>query len=77
MKILMNWIKKVGNIIVIEIKLIHAFVWRKVRRRMWSKNKASSSILAFPLCLKTTVKQDSFQKKVDMRFKKPGINRSC
>ena len=33
---------------VLEIKIIHCFLWRKGRRRMWSKNKASSPRLAFP-----------------------------
>ena len=36
---------------------IHDFVWRKGRRMMWEKNKASSPRLALPLCLKTAVKQ--------------------
>ena len=39
-----------------------SFLWRKLRRMMWSKNKASSPRLAFPLCLKTAVKQGSFHK---------------
>ena len=39
------------------------FLWRKRRRMMWSKNKASSPRVAFCLCLKIVVKQGSFQKK--------------
>ena len=46
-----------------EIQLIHAFFWRKGRRMMWAKNKASSPRLAFPLCCKIAVKQGNFQKK--------------
>ena len=41
------------------------------------KNKASSPRLAFPLCLKTAVKQGSFQKKEDMCSKEPGIKKTC
>ena len=44
---------------MMEIDQIHYFFWRKGRRIMWGKNKASSPRLYFPLCLKTTVKQEA------------------
>ena len=63
MKILMNWIKKVGKIISDGNKNNSFFFLEKRIEDDVGKNKASSPRLAFPLCLKTVVKQGSFQKK--------------
>ena len=60
-----------------EIYQIHSFFWRKGMRMMWEKNKAVTPRLAFLFCLKTAVKQGNFQKKADMRFKEPGIKKTC
>ena len=51
-----------------EIDHIHAFVWIKGRRMMWEKNKEVTPRLAFPFCLKTVVKQGSFQTNKNYAF---------
>ena len=63
MKMLTNWINQIGKIIRDGKISDPCFFWRKGRRMVWEKNKASSPILAFPLFLKTIVNQGNFRKK--------------
>ena len=44
---------------------------------MWEKNKAVTPRLAFPFCLKTAVKQGSFQKKHNYAFNIMELKKSC
>ena len=50
-----------------ERQLINAFIWIKVGRMMWAKNKSTTPTLAFPFALYLN-KIGSFSEKVDMRF---------
>ena len=69
MKMLMNWINKIGKLISDGNISEPFFFWRKLRRIMWEKNKAVTPTIAFPFCLRTAVKQGSFQKKKNCTFR--------
>ena len=60
MKMLTNWLKKVVKIIS-DGKTTHSFFFlEKMKEEDVGKKKASSPKLAFPLCLKTAIKQGNF-----------------
>ena len=46
-----------------ERNQIHAFVWIKIRRMSWEKNKAVTPRLAFPFFLKTVENLRNSEKK--------------
>ena len=68
MKILINWLKKVGKIIS-DGKTTHScFFLEKRKEDDVGKNKASFPRLAFPLCLKTVVNKAAFRKRRHAKY---------
>ena len=60
-----------------ERQITHDFNRRKGWRMMWEKNKSTTPRLAFPFCLKTSIKQGNFSEKADMCFRESGIKQTC
>ena len=58
-----------------EIKLIHAFIRRKLWGMMWEKDKSTTPSLSFPFSLILN-KIGSFSEKADMRFGGYGIKKT-
>ena len=60
---IMNWMNKICQLISYENIPYPCFWMEKNRDYGEGKNKAITPKLAFPFCLKTAIKQGSFQKK--------------
>ena len=69
MKMLMNWLNQIGQIISDGNRSYPCFFLEKRKEEDVGKKKAVSPRLAFPFCLKTAVKQGKFQKKKKCTFR--------
>ena len=72
MKILMNWINKIGYIISDGKRSYPLFFLEKRKEDDVGKNKAVTPRLAFPFCL-NCCKARKISEKVELPFYKPGI----
>ena len=70
---IMNCMNQICQLIS-DGKILYPCFWMEKKKKDGErKKKAVIPRLAFPFCLKTVVKQGSFQKKVDFCFYKLGI----
>ena len=73
MKILKNYLNKVGKLVSHGNTTHSCFCMEKMKEDDVVKNKASSPRLDFPLCLKMRCKARKLSEKADMCFKESEI----